>query len=267
MDLHFNCTQCGKCCRDIKLPLTVAEAMDWLSTAGRAVQIICEALPWLAEPRADDQKAAHRRRRSFATMSGSMPTRVMVILAANLVGPCPNLQADMRCGIYARRPLVCRIFPAEINPFLPLDPANKACPPEAWTADLPLIQRDGRVVDDRVREDIQRSRDTDAREVEIKRRLCAALKINSASLADEGFVVHSPDGAAFLAELARAVDHADSGTTETQWRFISNRTETIASLTLRGAVGSFTRERDNGSFEYLGFRPPSTIPPPQSNGT
>jgi Fe-S-cluster containining protein len=253
MNLHFNCTQCGKCCRDIKLPLTVSESMDWLGS-GHPVQIICEALPWLEEPPADDLKAAHRRRRSFATMSGSMPTRVMVILAAALVGPCPNLQADMRCGIYERRPLVCRIYPAEINPFIQLDPANKACPPEAWTVDHPLIQRDGRVVDDRVREDIQRSRDTDAREVEIKRRLCAALKVNSASLADEGFVVHSPGGAALLTELARAVDHPDSGTIETQWRFISNRIETIDSLAMRGAVGSHVRERNNGSFEYLGFR-------------
>src|SRR5450631_1131003 len=69
MDLHFKCTQCGKCCRDIKLPLTVSEAMDWLR-CGHPVQVICEALPWLEEPPADDLKAAHRRRRSFATMAG-----------------------------------------------------------------------------------------------------------------------------------------------------------------------------------------------------
>jgi Fe-S-cluster containining protein len=257
MDLHFNCTQCGKCCRNIKLPLTVLEAMDWLRS-GHPVQIICEALPWVEEPPADDRKAAHRRRRSFATMSGSMPARVMVILAANLQGPCPNLQADMRCGIYERRPLVCRIYPSEINPFIQLNPANKACPPEAWTVDHPLIQRDGRVADERVREDIQQSRETDARDVEIKRRICAALMLNSTALADEGFVVYSPNGAALLTELARAVDDPDGGTIETHWRFISNRAETIASLALHGAVGSRVHQRDNGPFEYLGFRTPST---------
>jgi Fe-S-cluster containining protein len=259
MDLHFKCTQCGKCCQNLKLPLTVSEAMDWL-TSGHAVQIICEAMPWLEEPPADDRKAAHRRRRSFATMSGSMPTRAMVILAANLAGRCPNLQADMRCGIYERRPLVCRIYPAEINPILQLDPANKACPPEAWTVDQPLIQRDGRVTDDRVREEIHQSRDTDARDVEVKRRLCAALKLNAASLVDEGFVVYSPDGAALLTELARAVGDPDSGTIETQWRFISNRAETIASLEMHGAIGSHVHERDNGPFEYLGFRSSSASP-------
>jgi hypothetical protein len=26
MELHFGCTQCGKCCRNLELPLTVSEA-------------------------------------------------------------------------------------------------------------------------------------------------------------------------------------------------------------------------------------------------
>jgi Fe-S-cluster containining protein len=257
MDLHFKCTQCGKCCQNLKLPLTVPEAMDWLTT-GHAVQIICEAMPWLEEPAADDGKAAHRRRRSFATMSGSMPTRVVVMLAANLAGRCPNLQTDMRCGIYERRPLVCRIYPAEINPFLQLDPAKKACPPEAWTVDHPVIQRDGRVADDRVRENIHQFRDTDAGHAEVKRRVCAALGLNSAALADEGFVVYSPDGAALLTELVRAVDSPDGEAIEAQWQFISNRAETIDSLAVLGAVGTHIRERDKTPYEYLGFHSPST---------
>ena len=48
-------------------------------------------------------------------MSGSLPTRVVVILTGAYEGPCPNLQPDMRCGIYEQRPLVCRIYPAEIK--------------------------------------------------------------------------------------------------------------------------------------------------------
>jgi Fe-S-cluster containining protein len=257
LDLHFKCTQCGKCCQNLKLPLTVSEAVDWLRT-GHAVQIICEALPWLEEPAAHDRKAAHRRRRSFATMSGSMPARVVVMLAANLAGRCPNLQPDMRCGIYERRPLVCRIYPAEINPLLRLDPAKKVCPPEAWTVDHPLMQRDGAVADDGVRENIHQFRDSDARNVEVKRRLCAALRLNCAALADEGFVVYSPDGAVLLTELVRAVDHPDSERVETQWQFISNRAETIDSLAVLGAVGAHICERDKTPYEYLGFHSPST---------
>jgi Fe-S-cluster containining protein len=256
MDVHFECTQCGNCCRDLKLPLTVVEAINWL-TDGYSVQIICEALPWLKEPPADDRKAAHRWQRSFAATSGSMPSRVVVILAANFAGSCPNLMADMRCGIYERRPLVCRVYPAEINPFLQLDVARKACPPEAWGVEHPLLLRDGRVVDARVRESIRQSRDTDRRNVEIKRRLCMALNLNSTALADEGFVVHSPDRAGLLTQLARAVEKPDVETVDTQWRFISNRAETVDSLAVQGALVSIARANDKSPYEYLGFHPPS----------
>jgi Fe-S-cluster containining protein len=61
MDLHFNCTQCGRCCRNLKLPLTAAEAVAWLAE-GHEVQLISEAMPWLEEPAVEDPKAAHRPR-------------------------------------------------------------------------------------------------------------------------------------------------------------------------------------------------------------
>jgi len=258
MDIHFDCTRCGKCCHDLKLPLTVLEAVAWLED-GHLVQLICEAIPWLGEPPAGDQKAAHRRRRSFAAASGSMPSRVVVILAANFSGSCPNLLTDMRCGIYERRPLVCRVYPAEINPFIRLDPARKACPTEAWDAQHPLLLRDGRVVDARVRENIRQSRDTDAREVEIKRRLCMALNLNAAALADEGFVVHSPDRAVLLAELARAMEQTDAISADAQWCFVSNRAETVAALAALGAVAAFAGARGLSPAEYLGFHPPQPV--------
>ena len=102
MDFHFNCTRCGRCCRNLKLPLTASEAMAWLAE-GHALQLICEAMPALEEPAVKDPKAAHRHRRSFEALSGSLPTRVIVMLVANLAGQCPNLRTDMRCGIYDRR--------------------------------------------------------------------------------------------------------------------------------------------------------------------
>ena len=257
MDVHFGCTQCGNCCRGLKLPLTVLEAVDWLKD-GHSVQLICEAVPWPGEPPADDRKAAHRRRRSFAVTSGSMPSRVVVILAANFAGSCPNLMTDMRCGIYERRPLVCRVYPAEINPFIQLDPTRKACPTEAWNAEHPLLLRDGRIVDARVRENIRQSRKTDGREVEIKRCLCAAMNLNAAALAEEGFVVHSPDRAVLLKELARAMQRTDAVNADTQWCFVSNRAETVAALAALGAVAALAGARGISSCEYLGFHPPSS---------
>jgi Fe-S-cluster containining protein len=261
MDFHFNCTQCGRCCRNLKLPLTAAEAVAWLAE-GHAVQLICEAMPALEEPAVKDPKAAHRHRRSFETLSGSLPTRVIVMLVANLAGQCPNLRTDMRCGIYDRRPLVCRIYPAEISPLVQLEPAKKCCPPEAWTDDQPLIQRDGELIDPRVREDIQRWRDADGSSPRIMRRLCAALQLDTAAVADEGFLVYSPDGTVLSAALAAALRDCDGGTQQPPWRFVTNRAQTLATLVARGARCSLAAEIEDSRFEYLEFQPAAsgTVP-------
>ncbi len=226
--------------------------MRWL-TDGNEVQVICEAVPWPAEPDAKDLPAAHRRRRSFPTASGSMATRVIVILAASFAGACPYLQPDMKCGMYPTRPLVCHIYPDEINPFIALNPKNKACPPEAWAESGPLLQRDGRLMDANIQELIETSRETDMREVDAKQRLCTALGLDSTSLAGEGFVVYAPGRSELLTELRRAVvpdDAAHAGT----WRFISNQAATIAALGKLGAVGTLVGAADRLPFEYLGFK-------------
>ena len=253
MDLHFNCTQCGRCCRNLKLPLTAAEAVAWLAER-HAVQLICEAMPWLEQPAVEDPKTAHRRRRSFETLSGSMPVRVIVMLVADLAGQCPNLEADMRCGIYERRPLVCRIYPAEINPLVQLEPAKKCCPPEAWTDDHPLIQRGGLVIDQRVRDDIHRWRDADGSSARVMRRLCAALQLDSAAVADEGFVSYSPDCALLSAALAGVLRGCDDDAPQPQWRFITNRAQTLESLASRGALCSRAGDMQDARLEYLGFQ-------------
>jgi Fe-S-cluster containining protein len=258
VDVRFECTQCGNCCRHLKLPLTAAEAVDWLKE-GHQVQLICDASPW-PEESTRAPKAAHWGRRSFAAMSGSMPMRVVVILVANLDGACPNLLADMRCGIYERRPLVCRIYPAEINPFVQLEPGKKACPPEAWGADHPLLQRDGRLTNDVVQRDVQRSRDADARDTDAKLRVCDALNLIDAALAEEGFVMYSPPIATLLSALSRAVQNIDGAPPLRRWRFVSNRSETIADLSRSGAVAIHSRSMEMGP-EYLGFKSESPVPP------
>jgi hypothetical protein len=80
-------------------------------------------------------------------MSGTIPIRVSVILAAGFEGACPHLRPDMRCGNYDARPRVCRIYPAEISPNVALAPANKACPPETWSDDQPILMREGAPAD------------------------------------------------------------------------------------------------------------------------
>src|SRR5471030_1717171 len=74
-NLNFSCVSCGKCCHDLRLPLTWQEAIDWLSRDG-TVELLCEALPWPEEPEPSNLQAQHKRRRSFPTMSGNLPIRV-----------------------------------------------------------------------------------------------------------------------------------------------------------------------------------------------
>jgi Fe-S-cluster containining protein len=237
----------------LKIPLTVSEAVAWLDR-GHQVQLICEGAPWPEEFPADDLRAAHLKRRSFAARSGSMPARVVAILAANVVGNCPNLQADSRCGIYDERPLVCRIYPAEINPFIELAPGNKNCPPEAWDTGHPLLMRNGKIVSGETRAAIQRSRDTDAREVHIKSRVCAALNLNDTAVVREGFVLYSPSRDELRRALTVAIAAGDEPAAEPQWRFVSDRSQTLEYLEQHGAVAFHSRDSGAVPYTYLSLK-------------
>lgn len=235
MDINFGCTQCGNCCHDLKLPLSVEEASSWLER-GDEVQILCEAIPWPGEPTADDLQAAYKRKRSFEVRSGSMPARVIVTLAAPLRGPCPNLRAGMQCGIYEDRPRVCRIYPAEVNPFTPLVPSNKGCPPEAWGATQAPLIRGGVLVDDITRTLIAESVRESLGDVANKESLCADLGIRSAAMSNEGFVVHSPDRRVLLEALSRLDGGRQSDRMDLrQWQFVSSRPETLSAFAEIGA--------------------------------
>jgi Fe-S-cluster containining protein len=252
MEIHFNCTQCGKCCRDTKVPLTVAEAIKWLNR-GNEVQLLCEASPW---PQAFDSepRTAHFKRRSFAVMCGSMPTRVVVMLVANIVGACPNLLSDMRCGIYDDRPLVCRIYPAEINPFVALKRENKACPPEAWTQDQPLLQRGEVLMDDAMSRDIEMSRASDALDVHVKRALCLALNLAHTALVHEAVLVYSPPVQTLLSALALATAAECSQESTAPWRFVSDQQQILETLAKSGGSTLHLRDAEVDSFQYLRFK-------------
>jgi Fe-S-cluster containining protein len=250
-NLHFSCVGCGGCCRDVRIPLSVAEAIDWVNR-GHQVQLLCEASPW--PPVADEgPKAAHFKRRSFAAMSGSMPVRIAVMLAANLVGACPNLLADRRCGIYADRPLVCRIYPVEINPSVTLSPANKACPPEAWSDGHPLLQSGGNVVDGSTAGAVRSWRESDARDADLKKNACVALNVTQAAPVHEAVLVYSPTRESLLSalEFARSTQPIDGK--GAKWRFVSDRSDTVTDLQRSGAAAVDVSTAVGPQFQYLGF--------------
>jgi Fe-S-cluster containining protein len=256
MDINFECTMCGKCCHDLKLPLSVDEALVWLERGGD-VQFLCEAVPWPDEPPADNLQAQHKRRRSFAASSGELPVRVVVVLAASFEGACPHLQANLSCGVYEKRPTVCRIYPAEINPFIELKPELKECPPEAWTPDKPLLMSGQHVVDAATFELIAKSRAADVSDAPTKARACLLLDIDAAALSNEGLVVHSPPMDLAIAALKRARENDGALEDVMQWKVVSNRRETVDTLTSIGATGVHYVKTDQPAFDYLGFFPAS----------
>jgi Fe-S-cluster containining protein len=252
MDIHFNCTMCGKCCHNLKIPLTINEAIQWLQR-GHVVEILCDAVPWPVEPDSTNGVALQKRSNSFAARSGTLPVRVVAILTASHSGPCPNLRDDMRCGIYEDRPMICRIYPAELNPFMQMDIKQKACPPDAWTSNKPVLSRSGQWVSEELRALIMRSRQQTAADAHHKAAICSSLQINTAALANEGFMIHRPRLDQLLDVLRQStIDRIGDGPL-TEWTIVSNRNSTHDTLTSIGALASPARREPQGASEYLGF--------------
>jgi Fe-S-cluster containining protein len=252
MDIHFGCTMCGKCCHNLRIPLTIREAIEWLRR-GHVVEVLCEAVPWPEEPASTNALAQHKRSITFAARSGAIPVRIGAILTASHRGPCPNLRDDMRCGIYEQRPKVCRIYPAEVHPFLPLDVKAKACPPEAWTADKPVLSSGGQYVSDELRALITQSRRETAADAFRKAAVCSSLKITASALANEGFMIHRPPLNQLLDVLCQSTSECFDESPTVDWTIVSNRKSTRDTLV---SIGALTGPVDCGlqaTSEYLAF--------------
>jgi hypothetical protein len=121
------------------------------------------------------------------------------------------------CRIYERRPLVCRIYPAEINPHIPLNPAAKDCPPESWQQG-PVLIAGGELVDQELMDLIQRSRQADRDDIGIKDAICAMLGIRTTALKGDGFTAYLPNMSAF-ASVIDQVTAQPLTTTPSEWVF------------------------------------------------
>jgi Fe-S-cluster containining protein len=241
---NFNCTACGQCCHKLKLPLGLTEAVNWLRGRGQ-VQLICEAIPWVAEPDPIDAVAAHKRSISIAAMSGRLPIRVLVYLVASFDGPCPHLGAQNMCGVYANRPLTCRIYPAEVNPFVATSPAQKACPPEAWQGVLPLMT-------DTLYADVQAFRLRAREEVGRKAWVCAQLGIHASAISNQGYAIHAPDPAQLLDALLACPD-TEAPPTPGDWTLTTHVAENIQTLQDMGALCAPVATLAGGAVQYVQF--------------
>lgn len=175
----------------------------------------------------------HAERRSVRVRSGSTDAHVAITFAAYNVGPCRNLDEDKLCRIYERRPLVCRIYPAEINPHIPLNPAAKDCPPESWEQG-PLLIAGGEWVDQELIELIQRSRQADRDDIQSKDAICALLGIRTTALKGDGFTAYLPNMSAF-AEIIHQVSEQPLTTASSEWLFHLSGEDVTGQVVAAGA--------------------------------
>ncbi|MBD8707172.1 YkgJ family cysteine cluster protein [Pseudomonas sp. CFBP 13711] len=240
---RFSCVGCGACCKGRFIPLTLGETKQWLER-GDDVAVLLEAFsrPYWA---ASEQEYQHSLQRSAQVSCGATQVHVTAIFAAHALTQCPNLQRDDLCGIYENRPLVCRIYPMEINPFIELEPLAKDCPPEAWEPNTIIISDAS--ADPTLSSLIQASRRADRNDARLKLSICNQMGINVAAWKAEAFVIHFPARDQFL----QAVNDQASSFQDDQ--------SDLGGWTLRVAGADLSNELKNGKLALDETENPSYI--------
>ncbi|GFM74891.1 Fe-S oxidoreductase [Pseudomonas cichorii] len=245
MNTQFSCVGCGGCCTDHHVPLTLLEATQWAADGGTVI-VLTEA--FLSDGYGVPQEQlTHATRRSTVVNSGSAQAYVAITFAAYNVGRCRNLDAENLCRIYERRPLVCRIYPMEINPHIPLRPEAKDCPPHSWEQGPDLIVGN-KLVDTQLIALIEQSRQADRDEIATKQSVCQLLGIRTTALKGNGFVAYLPDMQAFAAAIEQVTTRTEPVSSDAGWEFHVAGQEVIN--TLNGA-GAAVTTRDPTSYMFI----------------
>jgi Fe-S-cluster containining protein len=229
VNVHFACNGCGKCCHGHHISLTLDEAVRWASDGG-PLMILAEAFLDNGYGVPDGQRD-HAERRSLRVRCGGTTAHVAITFAVYNPATCRYLTEDKRCGIYDRRPLVCRIYPIEINPHIQLRRDFKDCAPETWDESGPAIYRDGRMVDAKLALLIEQSRQADRDEIGVKAEICRRLGIDVAALKGDGFATYLPDVKKLLATMRDVMSGASALLPDPQdWSLHVSRAELAAWL-------------------------------------
>lgn len=162
--VRFGCRECGRCC-GTPPQMSVKEAMRLADDFPLQASFV--SIPYgMSFPGPNGESMALTRARSEAlggyrssgydvvgTQREFVTTLSADALYSGATGRCPSLRPDGRCGIYERRPAVCRYIPAQH--LLPSDRQDRAlemfyrdhsgdCD---WTEAAPVILKGGRIVD------------------------------------------------------------------------------------------------------------------------
>ena len=171
---------------------------------GHRVRILLEAFA-IDEDQGDLARYRHNASRGARVRSGNIDICVIAIFAADVISGCPNLGEGNACQIYEQRPLVCRIYPMEVNPFVVFRIDQKDCPPEAWetSQENEVIQPDGQVIPS-IKQLVEASRRADQAEALTKVLICEELDLRVTAWKGCGYVIHTPDADALMAAISRA---------------------------------------------------------------
>jgi Fe-S-cluster containining protein len=197
---------------------------------------------------AGDPAVQHAQRRSLRVPCGSTHAYVAITFAAFNQGPCRNLDEQLMCRIYDRRPLVCRIYPMEINPHIPLRAERKDCPPQAWEQG-PLLIHGGTAADPELARLIEQSRQADRDEITAKAAICKLLGIRTMALKGEGFTAFMPDTRHFIQAVERvgALGLADTARDQ-PWSLHAPSEALVARLEDTGALIAAVLEQHNAAY-------------------
>jgi len=200
--VNFNCVGCGACCRGRYVPLTLGEAEAWLRR-GHRVSILLEAFA-IDEGQEGLPHYRHNASRGTSVRSGNLDICVIAIFVADVMSGCPNLGEANACQIYDQRPLVCRIYPMEVNPFVAFRTDQKDCPPEAWdtSPENEVIRPNGQLVPS-IEQLVEASRRADQADALAKVLICEELDLRVTAWKGRGYVVHTPGADDLLAAISR----------------------------------------------------------------
>lgn len=243
-DIRFGCIGCGACCTGRYIPLTLDEAKQWLER-GDGVGILLEAFnqeTWGSSTGAFEHSLA----RSSLVSSGESTMQVIAIFAGKAIPRCPNLLENGMCNIYDIRPLVCRIYPMEINPFIELVPESKDCPPVAWEAGEILVS--DRVMEPIMSRNIASSKAADRSDALTKIAVCEELGLTTAAWKSDGLAIYNAPVDALLAAINTVKSKGSVGLAS-RWSVRTDRPQLSSALANQGlAVCS-----DSSDFDFHQF--------------
>ena len=104
--LRFRCTECGNCCRDLRVPLTSADLRRLVEQRGLCAS---EIIDWLPTAEVD-----------LTGEPGSLvlldqASKHVLMALAHEAGACRFLASDGRCDAYEARPASCRLYPFDAS--------------------------------------------------------------------------------------------------------------------------------------------------------